>query len=140
MIDKLTKLQRSSNMARVHSRDTAPELFVRREIFAEGFRYRIAPKLAGKPDIVLSRYRTAVFVHGCFWHGHSCARGARPKSNTEFWDRKLAKNIERDARAVCLLESQGWTVVTIWTCQLSAGTSALIRRLRSLRRQRDAPQ
>lgn len=86
-------------MAAVRRADTAPELYVRRELFAAGFRYRLnARKLPGRPDIVLPRYKTVVFVHGCFWHGHACARGKRPQSNAEFWNAKIDGNMRRDRR------------------------------------------
>jgi len=90
MTDKVGSEQRSRVMAAVRGTDTAPELYVRRQLFTAGFRFRLHAKaLAGRPDIVLPRFRTAVFVHGCFWHGHSCVRGKRPTSNVEFWRAKI---------------------------------------------------
>lgn len=106
-------------MAQVKNRNTAPELTVRKLLHRKGYRFRIQRKdLPGKPDIVLTKYRTAIFVHGCFWHGHpDCPRAARPQSNVEFWNEKLDKNLRRDALAYETLESLGWRVLVIWQCQ-----------------------
>lgn len=121
-------------MAAVRGTDTAPELYVRRALFAAGFRFRLhVAGLPGRPDIVLPRYRLAVFVHGCFWHGHSCARGKRPASNTTFWNAKLDANIRRDKRDRAALKSAGWRSVVIWQCELERASSRLVRRLRAER-------
>jgi DNA mismatch endonuclease, patch repair protein len=103
MTDRVSLEQRSRMMAAVRGADTSPELYVRKKLFAEGFRYRLyAKELVGKPDIVLPRFRLAVFVHGCFWHGHSCSRGKRPTSNVEFWNVKIDGNMRRDRhKPVC---------------------------------------
>jgi DNA mismatch endonuclease (patch repair protein) len=120
-------------MAAVRSADTLPEIYVRKRLFAEGFRYRLhAKELVGKPDIVLPRFRTAVFVHGCFWHGHSCSRGKRPASNVEFWNAKIDGNLRRDRRNQLALKSAGWSPVVIWECRLKRATEALLRRLETL--------
>ena len=102
-------------MARVRARDTAPELVVRRLLHAAGYRYRLhARELPGTPDLVFRRRRIAVFVHGCFWHGHSCDRGARtPRTNTEFWRAKFARDQARDMDVAARLRSAGWTVVVV---------------------------
>jgi DNA mismatch endonuclease (patch repair protein) len=107
-------------MARVKGRDTRPERIVRSLVHGMGYRFRLHRKdLPGKPDIVLPRHRKIIFVHGCFWHGHpGCRRAARPTSNTEFWDRKLSANIERDRRARRELEERGWDVLVIWECEV----------------------
>ena len=119
-------------MAAVHGTDTAPELYVRRELFAAGFRFRLhVASLPGRPDIVLPRYRLAVFVHGCFWHSHLCARGKRPTSNTTFWNAKLDVNIRRDKRDRAALKSAGWRSVVIWQCELERASLRLVRRLRA---------
>lgn len=119
-------------MSAVRGKDTFPELFVRRKLHASGFRYRLhARNLPGKPDMVLTRYRTVVFVHGCFWHGHSCARGKRPSSNTKFWNTKIDATIQRDKSNQRKLKAAGWTPIIIWECRLEAGTDKLIRRLSS---------
>ena len=120
MTDRLTPEQRRMNMAAIHSKDTKPEMIVRKYLWSHGFRYRLNhPRLPGKPDIVLRKYRTCVFVNGCFWHGHDgCKQFVMPKSNTEFWTNKIIRNTERDKRNSQLLAQQGWSVWTIWECQL----------------------
>ena len=111
---------RSAVMRRVKSRDTSPELKVRRLIWRLGGRYRLNRRdLPGSPDIVLPGRRLAVFVHGCFWHGHDCARGSRvPKANREYWTAKVARNRARDARAEAALDALGWRVEVVWECEL----------------------
>lgn len=132
--DHLSPAQRSRNMAKVRGRDTAPEMRVRRALFAAGFRYRLhARHLPGRPDIVLPRYRTAVFVHGCFWHGHGCPRSRRPRSNQTFWELKLDRNIARDLKSRTELEAAGYRVVIVWQCELEAATTALVSDLERLR-------
>lgn len=121
-------------MAQVRGKHTKPELLVRRVLFAAGFRYRLhSRKLPGNPDIVLPRYRTAVFVHGCFWHGHGCRRSRRPASNREFWDKKLDGNIARDRLAQDALREAGWNVEVIWECSMKDDISLVVERLHSLR-------
>lgn len=133
MVDKLDSRQRSALMSRVKQKNTRPEMTVRAALFKAGFRYRLhVRKLPGNPDIVLSKYRTAIFVHGCFWHGHHCRKGKLPATNSEKWQVKIAKNIERDTRAITLLEDAGWTVDILWECSLVEVT-ALIERLTYLR-------
>lgn len=108
-------------MARIKSKDTTPEMAVRRALHAAGLRYRLHTKgLPGKPDLVFPSRRLAVFVHGCFWHAHSdpsCPETHTPKSRTEYWNPKLAGNVARDAKHSAALEAQGWTVLTIWECE-----------------------
>ena len=120
-------------MRRVKGRDTAPELKVRRALTALGARYRLhRADLPGKPDIVMPGRRLAIFVHGCFWHGHDCARGARvPKDNRDYWVGKVERNRARDARSREALTSLGWRVETIWECDLK-DAAALEARLRGL--------
>ena len=135
MVDKVSPEVRSAMMSSVRGKDTFPERLVRSRVFAEGFRYRLHVKsLPGSPDMVLARYRTVVFVHGCFWHGHNCPRGKRPDSNRVFWNRKINGNIERDRQAVVALENAGWTVYTLWTCQLEEGLTRLLKVLKEQRR------
>ena len=107
-------------MRRVKGRDTGPEKTVRRLLTALGARYRLHRKdLPGRPDIVLPKYRTVVFVHGCFWHGHDCPRGSRkPKANADYWGGKIARNRARDARSAETLTADGWRVVIVWECDL----------------------
>lgn len=119
MPDRFSREQRRAVMARVRNRNTAPELVVRRLLHAMGYRFRLHRRdLPGSPDIVLPKYRTAIFVHGCFWHGHpGCPRAARPTTNVEFWNRKLDTNLRRDAQVREDLERLGWHVVVVWQCE-----------------------
>lgn len=116
----MVDFERSRIMRAVKGRDTAPEMTVRRLIFSMGYRYRLHRKdLPGKPDLVFPARRKVIFVHGCFWHGHDCRRGARvPKNNREYWERKIARNRERDSQHVADLERAGWTVLILWECQI----------------------
>lgn len=112
-------------MARVRGRDTKPELIVRRLLHALGYRYRLTlSSLPGRPDIAFTRRRAAIFVHGCFWHGHDCARGARaPKANAAYWSAKIARNRARDARVTGELAALGWRSLTVWECELRDRTA-----------------
>lgn len=107
-------------MSKVSSNETKPEIIVRKLLFSKGFRYRKNVKtLPGKPDIVLPKYKTVIFVHGCFWHQHKeCRKSARPTSNTDFWNKKLDRNMERDISNVLQLKNNGWKVITIWECEI----------------------
>jgi DNA mismatch endonuclease (patch repair protein) len=118
MTDVFTPEQRSAVMRRVKGRDTAPELAVRRILRAAGIGYRLGGGgLPGRPDLVMKGRRTAVFVHGCFWHGHDCARGARkPRANAAYWTAKIERNRARDAASTAALEAAGWRVITVWEC------------------------
>lgn len=130
--------ERSRNMAAIKGRDTRPEILVRHAVHRAGFRYRLhSSKLTGRPDFVLRRYRVAVFVQGCFWHGHECRIGHIPRTNTAYWKAKIQRNIDRDAKNARLLEQEDWTVATIWECSLKKGTTELLKRLR-IRRSRAA--
>jgi DNA mismatch endonuclease, patch repair protein len=129
-MDKLTREQRSANMAAIRGKNTKPEMTVRRFLHRRGLRYRLHDKtLPGKPDLVFSGRRVVVFVHGCFWHGcPHCAAGLRKvKSNAEYWKPKLARNRRRDAHSKLLLETDGWKVLTVWECQLRG--SAVLEKL-----------
>lgn len=120
MADNKSVKDRSYNMSRIRSTDTKPEEVVRKWLFANGFRYRKNDKrYPGKPDIVLSRYRTVIFVNGCFWHMHDCKYFVMPSTRREFWEKKLAANKERDERNCRQLESLGWNVITVWECELA---------------------
>ncbi|WP_083973358.1 very short patch repair endonuclease [Caballeronia cordobensis] len=117
-MDRLTVDGRSALMKRVKRANTAPEMKVRQIVFKMGFRYRIHDKqLPGRPDLVFKGRRAVILVHGCFWHGHSCARGKRPLSNVAFWDWKLDRNRERDQRVTTELRASGWRVMVIWECE-----------------------
>lgn len=135
MTDHLTKDQRSALMSRVQNRGTFAERYVRRAVWTSGFRYRLnVRKLPSAPDLVLQRYRTAVLVQGCFWHGHDCRKGQRrPSTNKDFWNRKLDGNIQRDALNKNRLEALGWTVFVVWECSLKSDTCSLLSYLRRLR-------
>ncbi len=118
-MDKITPEQRSKTMARIRSKNTKPEMLVRRYLYANGFRYRVNVKsLPGTPDIVLKKYRTAIFINGCFWHGHVCQQGRMPKTNVSFWENKINRNIERDAQVRDQLRQLGWRTMVVWECQL----------------------
>lgn len=120
MSDHLTIEQRHKNMAAVKSKDTKPEMVVRKYLWSRGFRYRVNnPRLPGHPDIVLRKYHTCIFVNGCFWHGHEgCKYFRMPKTNTEFWERKISRNRERDREEQKQLARMGWHCITVWECEL----------------------
>ena len=122
MSDILTNAQRHTCMAAIHGKDTKPEMVVRRWLWGRGYRYRLNhPRLPGKPDIVMRKYRTCIFVNGCFWHGHEgCKYYTIPKTNTEFWVKKVQRNKERDIEVQRRLASMGWHSITIWECELKA--------------------
>jgi DNA mismatch endonuclease, patch repair protein len=130
-VDTLTKNQRSRLMAAVRGKDTAPELLVRSTLHRLGYRFRLhGADLPGRPDLVLARHKKVVFVHGCFWHRHSCSRATTPKTRRGFWLDKFLANQRRDARNYHTLKKSGWTVVVIWECE-AYDASKLLRRIRS---------
>ena len=120
MADVHTPEQRSYNMSQIRGKNTKPEELVRKYLFSQGFRYRKNdPRLPGKPDVVLPKYKTVIFVNGCFWHGHEgCRYFIWPKNNAEFWKAKISGNIQRDAQCIHLLKDQGWNVIVVWECEL----------------------
>ncbi|MDY4754747.1 MAG: DNA mismatch endonuclease Vsr [Candidatus Faecousia sp.] len=119
MADTKTPAERSENMSRIRSTNTKPEEIVRKYLFSHGFRYRKNDKrYPGKPDIVLSKYRTIIFVNGCFWHMHGCSRSRLPRSNQDYWKPKIERNIQRDADNKQKLELDGWKVIVVWECEL----------------------
>jgi DNA mismatch endonuclease (patch repair protein) len=126
MTDTVSPEKRSSMMSAVHGKDTLPELRVRKALHAGGFRFRLYRKdLPGRPDIVLPKHKLAVFVHGCFWHGHAgCKRAKLPSTRIEYWAAKIARNTERDGRAVEELQKRGWRVAIVWGCYLREATDA----------------
>ena len=125
--------QRSYNMSRIRSKNTTPERIVRNELWRRGYRYRLNDKrLPGTPDLVLPKYRTVIFINGCFWHGHrGCPKYVAPKTNAQFWKEKIARNIARDELNAQRLDTLAWTVITVWECELSkkADISATIARI-----------
>lgn len=121
MADRLSPEQRHLNMSHVRSVNTKPELALRHALWHLGFRYRVNDRrLPGKPDILLPKFRTVIFIHGCFWHGHKgCSKYSVPKTNTEFWTAKITRNKERDQETWRQLEAKGWAVIIIWECELT---------------------
>ena len=149
MADKLNTQQRHHCMSRIRGKDTKPEILVRKGLHARGFRFRLQDrKLPGRPDIVLPKYGVAIMVNGCFWHGHKgCRYATKPKSNAEFWETKIARNIHRDEVTAAHLEALGWTVIVVWECELrgkekaEARIQTLAEEIRSageLKRQKEA--
>ena len=131
MVDSLTSERRSWNMSRIRGRNTDPELRLRSLLHRAGFRFRLhAKQLPGSPDIVLPKYRTVVFVHGCFWHRHpGCRNATMPSTRREFWREKFDGNVSRDLRNQAALVAAGWTVLTIWECELKADAEGIVLRL-----------
>ena len=119
MTDRISEEHRSWNMSRIRAKDTKPELRVRSLLYRMGYRFRLHRRdLPGNPDIVLPKYKTAIFVHGCYWHRHpGCKYAYSPKSNTEFWERKFADNVARDRRGISSLGTAGWNAIVIWECE-----------------------
>ena len=112
---------RSYNMSRIRSKNTAPEEIVRKYLFSKGLRYRKnVKKLPGCPDIVLKKYKTVIFINGCFWHKHDCAKFVWPKSNIEYWRNKITRNTERDSTNYQALKNMGWKVLIVWECELKS--------------------
>ena len=139
MADVHTPEQRSYNMSRIRNKNTKPEELVRKYLFSQGFRYRKNDsRLPGKPDIVLPKCKTVIFVNGCFWHGHEgCRYFVWPQNNEEFWENKISGNIQRDRRNRQVLTGQGWNVIVIWECELKKSKvnetlSKLVQELRCI--------
>lgn len=120
MSDIFSFQKRSDIMSKISGKNTKPEILVRKFLFSKGFRYRINVKtLPGKPDIVLPKYKTVIFINGCFWHGHNCKKGKLPSSNIDFWKEKISNNKLRDDKNSDLLIKLGWKVIIIWQCEVS---------------------
>ena len=136
MADVHDKATRSYNMSQIRSRNTKPEMLVRRFLHAEGFRYKLHDKkLPGKPDIVLPKYKTVIFIHGCFWHGHKdCRYFVVPKTRTEWWLNKINSNITNDTKAVKALKKENWRILNLWECDLKSTklSTTLSRLLKNL--------
>ena len=128
MPDFLTPAERSRRMASIRSKDTSPELRLRRALHGLGLRYRLHDRrLPGHPDIVLPRHRAVIFVHGCFWHRHAgCKVAATPKSNTDFWVQKFERNVARDQRSAAALAAIGWRVLVVWECEVGSKQKAVV--------------
>lgn len=129
--DVHTPEQRHKNMVAIRSKDTKPEMAVRKFLFAKGLRYRLHdPKLPGKPDIIFPKYRTVVFIHGCFWHGHEeCRYFKLPKTRTDFWKNKIEINKARDEKNTKMLEKLGWRILCVWECQLKQEAAVTLEKL-----------
>jgi DNA mismatch endonuclease (patch repair protein) len=139
MPDRVSTLVRSKIMASVGTRNTGPELALRKSLHRLGWRYLTnVSTLPGRPDLVFPAFRKIVFVHGCFWHGHSCRWGRLPQSRPEYWQPKIAANRTRDARVLRKLRRSGWSVLVVWQCQLRQLDKTIARVIRFLRKKRPA--
>lgn len=127
-MDNLSKKDRSLNMSHIKGKNTSLEILVRKKLFADGFRYKKNDSsLPGKPDIVLPKYHTVIFVNGCFWHRHNCKLATIPKTNTEYWINKFKKNEENDEKNYRLLRNYGWHVIVVWECEIKEDVDKLIK-------------
>jgi DNA mismatch endonuclease (patch repair protein) len=145
--DTLTVEERSERMSRIRGKDTAPELKLRRLVWAMGYRYRLhGKKLPGRPDLVFAGRRSVIFLHGCFWHGHDCGTYKRPRPDQTFWIDKLASNVRRDRSVEERLIADGWRVLTVWECELrdepkvEEAIKAFLGPLQAARRRVDTPR
>jgi len=130
VVDRIDAAARSRNMSRIRSRDTIPELRLRRILHAAGLRYALHRKdLPGTPDVVLARHRVTIFVHGCFWHGHACTRGHVSRSNLAYWSAKISRNQQRHRRSARKLREMGWSVWVVWECAIEKGAAAVLRKI-----------
>ena len=137
-MDKISKEKRSKNMSKIKSHDTSIEIKVRKYLFSQGFRYRKNVKsLPGKPDIVLSKYKTVIFVNGCFWHRHpGCKYATTPSSHQEFWQKKFTANVKNDQKNHKLLTESGWNVIVLWECEIEHDfVNLMIKLIKELRSQ-----
>lgn len=127
-MDTMTKEQRHRNMSHIKSKNTSLEILVRKRLFRDGFRYRInVSNLPGKPDIVLPKYHTVIFVNGCFWHRHNCKLATMPKTHTDFWKRKFEKNVKNDLANHKKLRNLGWHVIILWECEIKEDFEQLMK-------------
>ena len=127
-MDTMTKEQRHRNMSHIKSKNTSLEILVRKRLFRDGFRYRInVSTLPGKPDIVLPKYHTVIFVNGCFWHRHNCKLATMPKTHTDFWKRKFEQNVKNDLANHKKLRNLGWHVIILWECEIKEDFEQLIK-------------
>lgn len=131
MVDRISQERRSWNMSRIRGRDTGPELKLRSLLHRAGYRFRLHDrKLPGRPDIVLKKYRTAIFVHGCYWHRHpGCPKATTPQTRKEFWQKKFDATVQRDRRKAAELRAMGWQVITVWECELEKAPVAVLRKV-----------
>ncbi|MES2429354.1 MAG: very short patch repair endonuclease [Bacteroidota bacterium] len=130
-MDIWSKQKRSEVMSKIKGKNTKPEIILRSHLFRQGFRFRIhQKKLPGNPDIVFAKYKTAIFVHGCFWHYHKdCKEGRVPSTNSKFWKEKLEKNIARDEKQIELLRQMGWGVLVVWECEIEKKLEHVVQKI-----------
>lgn len=135
-MDIWTIEKRSEVMSRIRGKNTKPEMILRSQLFKLGFRFRVHHKdLPGKPDIVLPKYKTVIFVHGCFWHYHKdCREGRIPSTNSIFWEEKLLKNVEKDKRHIEALKEGGWNVIVVWECEIEKNIIAVMNNISFLKK------
>lgn len=118
-MDIVSPEKRSKMMSGIRSKDTKPEIKIRKALYSRGYRYRLhSNKVHGKPDIIMKKYNAVIFIHGCFWHGHDCPLFRLPKTRTTFWENKINSNKERDSNVFSLLREEGWRIATIWECSM----------------------
>lgn len=125
----MSREQRSRNMSRIRSKNTRPEIAVRKYLFSRGYRYRVNYNITGKPDIVFPKKKIAIFIHGCFWHLHGCKYSTMPKTNKQFWENKLNRNKIRDKIVESRLNDEGWNIYTVWECELKDNRERCLERL-----------
>lgn len=125
-MDIITPEARSRNMSRIKSKNTKAEITLRKSLYKQGLRYRIHYKLPGKPDLVFKSKKLAVFMHGCFWHGHGCKNDHTPKTNSNFWNNKIVANKERDARNIERLKVMEWKTIVVWECEIEKNIGSVI--------------
>jgi DNA mismatch endonuclease, patch repair protein len=128
-MDTISKEKRIRNMSKIRSKDTAPEMKIRKLLYKKGFRYRLHYNIPGKPDIIFLSRKIAIFINGCFWHGHICKEAHIPKSNSVFWENKLLNNIKRDKVNQKLLRKLNWKVIVVWECEIEGNIDLVINRL-----------
>lgn len=129
-MDKISPKARSRNMSRIKSKNTGPEIALRKRLFLMGMRYRTHYRISGKPDIVFVKKRVSIFVNGCFWHGHGCGNDHTPKTKTEFWNEKIISNQERDKRNMKKLEKDTWKVIIVWECEIEKNLNEVTKHIK----------
>lgn len=130
-MDIWSKKKRSEVMSKIRGKNTKPEMLLRSQLFRQGFRFRVHQKnLPGKPDIILPKYKTVIFVHGCFWHYHKdCREGRIPSTNSIFWKEKLEKNVEKDKSNIKALKKLGWKVIVVWECEIEKKCECTLKKI-----------
>jgi DNA mismatch endonuclease (patch repair protein) len=131
-MDTISRKRRSWNMSRIHSKNTKPELLIRKALSKLGYKYRLNYKTYGHPDIAFPKHKIAIFIHGCFWHQHGCSNSVIPKTNRRFWRMKMRSNIQRDKMTIKMLKMNKWRVITIWECEVEKDLDGITRKLNML--------